>query len=182
MTKTDDGHVSMRTNGQIATCFNQAKHLPASEMVSDLSLMRSHASSNHRRIPYRCGLFMMMIIMAAENGRAQKLWTTDFSDSTGWSNAQYGTTMMLADVYGDGPADVCGRGKAGIWCSASKETHFAGATHASRAFADTSGWNQPVYYGSIRLADVNGDGRADVCGRKGPGVWCALSAVTVSFR
>src|SRR5258708_25694656 len=31
------------------------------------------------------------------------------------------------------------------------------------------------YYGSIRLADINGDGLADLCGRGPNGIVCAIS-------
>src|SRR5439155_984169 len=42
--------------------------------------------------------------------------------------------------------------------------------------SDALGWNTgPEYYSTIRFPDLNGDGRADVCGRGGGGINCALS-------
>jgi hypothetical protein len=43
-------------------------------------------------------------------------------------------------------------------------------------FSDADGWGAAAgYYRSIRLADFDGDGRADVCGRSANGVVCAFS-------
>jgi len=42
-------------------------------------------------------------------------------------------------------------------------------------FSDINGWNQPQYYSTIKLVDMNGDGKADVCGRGGAGFYCAFS-------
>ena len=98
----------------------------------------------------------------------------DFQDSNGWNQAQYGTTMMFADLNGDGKMDVCARGVAGIWCALSTGTGFGTASIAVGQFRDDQGWNQVPYYGSIRLADVNGDGKPDVCGRGLAGVACFL--------
>lgn len=36
------------------------------------------------------------------------------------------------------------------------------------AWSDFSGWDQPRYYATIQLADIDGDGRAELLGR-GPG-------------
>src|SRR5271165_254971 len=44
---------------------------------------------------------------------------------------------------------------------------------AETAFSDANGWNQPQYYSTIRYADLNDDGKADVCGRGVLGVYCA---------
>jgi hypothetical protein len=111
---------------------------------------------------------------------AYTLWIADFTDALGWQAPQYGSTLQLADVNGDGRADVCGRGPAGIRCATANAagTAFVDAHQWSlRAdFSDADGWGAGAgYYGSIRLADVNGDGLADVCGRRATGVACAIS-------
>ncbi|HEY2363537.1 MAG TPA: VCBS repeat-containing protein, partial [Candidatus Angelobacter sp.] len=72
----------------------------------------------------------------------------------------------------DGKMDVCGRGQSGIICALSTGTGFGTAFLAVGQFRDDQGWNQVPYYGSIRLADVSGDGRPEVCGRGVDGVEC----------
>ena len=105
----------------------------------------------------------------------QTLWEGVFTDAAGWNQAPYGTTMMFADINGDGKADVCGRGGAGVYCELSTGTGFGPVYLASPDFSDAQGWNQPAYYTSLRLADVNGDGRPDLCGRGSGGIVCALN-------
>jgi hypothetical protein len=124
-----------------------------------------------------CGRGTAGILCALGNGDgtfgALQTWTTDFSDTQGWNLAQYGTTMIFADINGDGKMDVCGRGGTGILCALSTGTGFSPAFLAVNQFTDAQGWNQVPYYGSLRLADVNGDGRPDVCGRGTAGILCA---------
>jgi hypothetical protein len=105
------------------------------------------------------------------------LWTPKFGNADFWNQPQYGTTIMLADINGDRRADVCGRGDNGVWCGLSTGNSFEESTLGSSHFSDASNWDELIYYGSIRLADVNGNGRADVCGRGGAGIWCGLSRV-----
>ena len=108
--------------------------------------------------------------------------TTEFTDAAGWNADACAGTVQLADVDGDGKADVCGRGPAGLTCATSN-----GATGFIRPhfwsfrddFSDGAGWNAAAgYYDSIHFGDVNGDGAADVCGRNAKGVSCALSSGT----
>ncbi|MDB4993538.1 MAG: repeat protein [Myxococcaceae bacterium] len=106
--------------------------------------------------------------------------TTEFSNDKGWAPDEYGTTIQFADVDGDGKADVCGRGGAGITCSLSTGAGFA-APIAGPAWADKSGWNRPEYYTTIQFADVNGDGKADVCGRDAGGISCVVAAGAGKF-
>jgi peptidoglycan/xylan/chitin deacetylase (PgdA/CDA1 family) len=90
------------------------------------------------------------------------------------------TTLVLADVDGDGRADICGTSARGIDCALSRRTSFAPATRWSQGVdfsdADVVPWaKNAAYGGTIRFGDLNGDGRADVCGRGPAGVVCALS-------
>jgi hypothetical protein len=107
-------------------------------------------------------------------------WTTsNFTDAGGWNADAYASTVQLADVNGDGAADVCGRGPSGLVCAVSNGSNafvhdrvwsFRGD------FGDAAGWNAAAgYYGSIHFGDVNGDGLADACGRNASGLTCALS-------
>ena len=111
---------------------------------------------------------------------ASSAWTTsNFTDASGWNADGYAATVQLADVNGDGAADVCGRGPSGLVCAVSNGVNafvndrvwsFRGD------FGDAAGWNVAAgYYGSIHFGDVNGDGLADACGRNASGLICALS-------
>ncbi|GAC1570306.1 MAG: hypothetical protein NVS3B20_01870 [Polyangiales bacterium] len=48
-------------------------------------------------------------------------------------------------------------------------------TFISTDFTDAVGWLAPQYGATLQFADVNGDTRADVCGRGVGGLRCALS-------
>ena len=101
-----------------------------------------------------------------------------------WAKEWFGHTEMepsnvrMADVDGDGRVDFCGRSKDGIFCGRMTERGLDPMKKWSRGddFGDAAGWANDVgYYDTIRYGDVNGDGRADVCGRSREGVVCALS-------
>jgi hypothetical protein len=107
----------------------------------------------------------------------------EFSDWLLWNTSNAGSTVQYADVDGDNKTDVCGRGDAGIICMLGKGSLVANqgferphTWSATDDFSNGSGWgDSEAYYGSIRLGDINGDGRADVCGRGPSGVVCGLS-------
>jgi hypothetical protein len=147
----------------------------------------------------------------------------DFTDAGGWANLTYAPTFRLADIDGDGKADLCARGANGVYCGISTGASFGTATLWSRwladatlqlgdidgdgmadmcarnwdgvrcarsngagfgsmdlwdltgYFGDAGSWNLPQYANTIRLADVNGDHRADICGRGSGGIYCAAS-------
>lgn len=113
----------------------------------------------------------------AGNFGALTLWgNAKFHDASGWGSSQYGSTMQLGDIDGDGDADICGRGGAGVWCALSDRTGFGSMNLWTTDFSDAQGWaNSESYYRSIRLADIDGDGDADLCGRGVHGILCAVS-------
>ncbi len=107
-------------------------------------------------------------------GWGERIDVEAFSDEDGYAEPGYASTLRLADVTGDGRADLCARGPDGITCLASTGDGFSGEI-AGPELSDATGWNHPRYYGTIRTGDVNGDGRADLCARGAAGTWCWLS-------
>jgi MYXO-CTERM domain-containing protein len=49
-----------------------------------------------------------------------------------------------------------------------------GTHYAIDEMSDANGWNKPAQYRTIRVGDVNGDGKMDVCGRAASGVRCFI--------
>jgi hypothetical protein len=113
------------------------------------------------------------------------LWNSDFSDVNGWGNAQYYRTIRFPDLNGNGRADICGRGGAGVLCGLNNGSSFAAPTNWSGHFSDAAGWTQEKYYSTIAFPDLDGDGDADVCGRGPSGgnvrIWCGLSNGSTGF-
>jgi hypothetical protein len=82
-------------------------------------------------------------------------------------------SIRLGDINGDGRPDVCGRGREGLVCALSNGRSFLGASVWLPEMSDAAGW-QP-YGATVQLVDVDGDGRADVCGAGPEGPVCALA-------
>jgi len=55
---------------------------------------------------------------------------------------------------------------------------FAALWPAAAQLSDASGWSDLRFAGTLRLVDVNGDGKLDVCGRRSSGIVCWLSTGT----
>ncbi len=108
---------------------------------------------------------------------AATLWSTTFSDAAGFNQLALAATLQLADVNGDGAADLCMRAITGLVCETSNGVSgFDASLWGSVDFADAAGFgSDESRYRSLRMADVNGDARADVCARDGAGVRCALA-------
>ena len=106
-----------------------------------------------------------------------RLSTTLFRDVEGWAQPKYYETIRFGDVNADGKDDVCARGSAGVQCHLS-----AGATPLAIAvtgppLSDAQGWGEAKYYSTFQLADVTGDGAADLCYRGYWGLYCSVTSV-----
>jgi REP element-mobilizing transposase RayT len=98
-------------------------------------------------------------------------WVQAFDLAHGWTVADYVRTV--GDVNGDGKADLVGFGQNGVWVSLSTGSSFPAPTRWVQAFDLAHGWTVQDYVRT--LADVNGDGMADLVGFGQNGVWVSLS-------
>jgi len=88
----------------------------------------------------------------------------------GWSSDDT-YPRELADVNGDGKADIVGFASTGVLVSlATGDGHFAAPTFELLAFGpNAGGWSSDDTY-PREVADVNGDGKADIVGFASTGV------------
>lgn len=104
---------------------------------------------------------------------------TLFAWSAGWnarvrpvSRAAPATSALHGDLNGDGRMDECSVSAEGLRCALAGPRGLLGSSiwlPAERADA------APWLAGGLRLADVNGDGRADLCSFRDAAVACALA-------
>jgi hypothetical protein len=101
----------------------------------------------------------------------------EWSTASGWGGPDHAGTIRMGDVNGDGKADVCARGAAGIFCYLSNGAGFPTRVNGP-AWSDGDGWTDISHWSTIRLADINGDGKADICARTATDFRCHLSQGT----
>ncbi|MBX3275027.1 MAG: VCBS repeat-containing protein [Sandaracinaceae bacterium] len=111
--------------------------------------------------------------------RAGATVTSSFSNAQGFAEARFASTMMMGDIDRDGDDDVCMRGPAnGIYCAraAGRGAPLPATPVVYVTLSSATGWgSSEADWTAFRLVDVNGDGRADLCGRTGAGIVCSLS-------
>ena len=112
--------------------------------------------------------------LGGEAGFVSNFTGPAWSDAGGWGEAKFYQTIRYPDVNGDGKADLCGRHGGGIQCYFSNGTGFVFGFDGP-AWSDAGGWGEAKFYQTIRYPDVNGDGKADLCGRHGGGIQCYFS-------
>ncbi|MFB0620822.1 FG-GAP-like repeat-containing protein [Streptomyces sp. AGS-58] len=102
-----------------------------------------------------------------------QLVLNDFGTAQGWTSKKH--LRFLADVTGDGNPDIVGFGDEGVWVSHNcGGGRFEQAQLVCRGFGyndDAGAWR--VGHHPRFVADITGDGRVDIVGFGGPGVYVA---------
>ncbi|MEA2583253.1 MAG: hypothetical protein QOF33_1338 [Thermomicrobiales bacterium] len=101
-------------------------------------------------------------------------------DAGGWRVEKH--PRFLADLTGDGRADIVGFGDAGVWVSLNNGN---GTFQAPQKVVDNfayvaGGWRVEKH--PRFLADLTGDGRADIVGFGDAGVWVSLNNGNGTFQ
>ena len=149
------------------------------------------ADVNGDGYPDICARAAAGIVCALNDGHGNflpyTLWEgSTFTDANGWKDARYAATMMLADMNGDGKADLVIRESDGIYVALSSGHGFDAPKRWSQwpDFSNsdvdpvshlTMNWLQNGRYQTFRAADLNGDGMADICAMGPSGMVCAMS-------
>jgi hypothetical protein len=118
------------------------------------------------------------VSVARATGNGQFATPTDetgtFGFNAGWVSQDL-YPRLLGDVNGDGRADIVAFGPGGVSVSrATGNGHFAAPTDETGTFGFSAGWSSQDQY-PRQLADVNGDGRADIVGFAAGGVVVSLA-------
>ena len=128
------------------------------------------------------GFAGVLVSLAQANGTfgAATLGSSNFNPANGWST-QNGAARTLADVNGDGFADIVGFGAPGTFVALGNGTgSFGTATFALANFGISQGWSSNNVF-QREVGDVNGDGRADIVGFGQAGTLVALGQANGTF-
>lgn len=85
--------------------------------------------------------------------------------------AAQGRSIQLADLNGDGMADLCRIENGGLWCALGDGAGGFGTS----VRIDAAGQPLAVVPPSLMLGDLDGDGVTDACGRSPLGIVCATA-------
>jgi phospholipase C len=104
---------------------------------------------------------------------------TDLGYNQGWRVDQH--PRFVADVTGDGRADLIGFGNAGVHVARSEgDGTFAPTQFGLSNFGVQQGWRVDMHPRFV--ADITGDGRGDLIAFGNAGVWIALSNGNGTFK
>ena len=95
---------------------------------------------------------------------------TYMSNSGNWDNAWYYATIQAGDIDGDGSDEIIARGVDGIVAFSFDGNSFTRLADGP-AWSNDAGWKEnQLWYESIGLADLDGDGAKEVVGRDSTGL------------
>jgi hypothetical protein len=128
------------------------------------------------------GALQVNVPRGAANFDPMRLALGSFGAEAGGWASQERFPRTLADVTGDGRADIVGFGNAGVWVApANAAGGFDPMRLALGSFgAEAGGWASQERFPRT-LADVTGDGRADIIGFGNAGVWVAPANAAGGF-
>jgi len=112
--------------------------------------------------------------------RPVQMALADFGTNQGWTSDDK-FHRVLADVNGDGKADIVGFGYAGTYVALAKgDGTFFDAQLASKAYGVNSEWDSNNEFPRL-VGDVNHDGRADIVSFAYDGTYVALAQPDGTF-
>ncbi|MEL6133348.1 MAG: FG-GAP-like repeat-containing protein, partial [Bacteroidota bacterium] len=122
------------------------------------------------------GLYVSYATTSGFTAPVKKLNAFGYNASAGdWRVSHH--PRIMADVNGDGMADMVGFANAGVYVSYSTGTGFTAPVLKLAAYgAHTGGWQVGAH--PRMLADINGDGMADIVGFAQAGVYVSFSTGT----
>lgn len=116
---------------------------------------------------------VMVKLSTGQGFQPAQVWSNDCVANGGWNSTD--DVRTLADVDGDGNADIVCIDDDSVWVGYSDGQRFGPLQVATHALTrNNGGWNVQEY--PRMLADVNRDGRADLVGFGWGAVYVALSA------
>jgi peptidoglycan/xylan/chitin deacetylase (PgdA/CDA1 family) len=121
------------------------------------------------------GIACATVLPTGECGPEEKWSLWDKRASNAASRGPIDARVRFGDVDGDGRADACIVSERGIDCALSSGHSFGHERAWAVPVPGDDDWLSPDRAGAIVLADVDGDGRSDACGRGRSGVVCARS-------
>src|SRR5439155_1003835 len=133
--------------------------------------------ANGSTVPFSIDPFLLSLQILAPSALASPSFQLSaFGTSAGGWSSDDTYPRELADVNGDCRADIIGFSSAGVYESlATAGGQFAAPTFELAAFGtDAGGWSSDNTYPRA-LADVNGDGMADIVGFAQSGVYVSLA-------
>src|SRR5699024_561656 len=95
-------------------------------------------------------------------------------DDSGWDDHDNFSTIRMADIDGDGKLDVCARANARVLCRLFQGDKFGPSINGPE-WSDDEGWGALMHYSTLRMADINGDAKADICARGFSRFTCKLA-------
>jgi hypothetical protein len=135
------------------------------------------------RVPLSCGVGLLLCVPLPATGQDMSPPTLAVAsygfDAGGWRIDRH--PRLLADVNGDGRADIVGFGNAGAYVSLGQVngTFSAPVLAVANYGYDAGGWRVDRH--PRLLGDVNGDGRADIVGFGNAGAYVSLGQANGQF-